>query len=300
MMQEQLRIRSGWSQLGIFLGLMGAALVIMSVVALAMMTGSGVQPIDPDLSNPKVLRTMKILQGVSSIVIFLVPALVFGAITFHKNLLFHLGLRNAYRPYFFLLAVICILLAFPFVFWLGELNQGIPMPEWMSRMEVDANKQLKAFLKADTKLDVLINVILIAFLPAICEEICFRGALQGIFLQIAKRPWLAIVLTSILFSALHLQFQGFFPRMFLGVVLGVLYYYSGSLWPSILAHFVNNAVQVIAISNAPEYIEKNPSMPAWGGLVSGLAVASILYVYISKGREAAAVNPPYGVKYPNL
>jgi uncharacterized protein len=287
MMEEQLRIRSGWAQLGIFLGLMGGALIIMSFVALGMMTGAGVQPIDPDLSNPKVLTTMKWLQAVSSIVIFLVPALVFGAITFQKNLLYHLGLRPAYRPFFFLLAVVCIMMAFPFVFWLGELNQGLPLPEWMTRMEKDANKQLEAFLKAETKMDILLNVLMIAFLPAICEELCFRGALQGIFLQITKRPWLAILVTATLFSALHLQFQGFFPRMFLGVVLGVLYYYSGSLWPSIVAHFVNNAVQVIAISNAPEYIQKNPSMPAWGGLLSGAAVAAVLYVYISKGKEAA-------------
>lgn len=65
--------------------------------------------------------------------------------------------------------------------------------------------------------------------------------------------------------------------MFLGVLLGAIYWYSGSLWPAIAAHFVTNAVQVVAVSYAPEYIDKNPSVPLLAALVSGVAVAGILW-----------------------
>ena len=67
--------------------------------------------------------------------------------------------------------------------------------------------------------------------------------------------------------------------MFLGVVLGALYWYSGSLWTSILAHFVNNGVQVVAVSYAPEYASENPSIPALPGIASGIVVFIILWVY---------------------
>ena len=67
--------------------------------------------------------------------------------------------------------------------------------------------------------------------------------------------------------------------MFLGVVLGALYWYSGSLWPSIVAHFVNNAVQVVAVSYAPKYISENPGMPIYAGIMSGIAVFALVWYY---------------------
>ena len=58
-------------------------------------------------------------------------------------------------------------------------------------------------------------------------------------------PHLAIWITAIIFSAIHLQFYGFIPRMLLGALLGYLFYWSGNLWLSILAHFVNNGFAVV-------------------------------------------------------
>jgi membrane protease YdiL (CAAX protease family) len=69
--------------------------------------------------------------------------------------------------------------------------------------------------------------------------------------------------------------------MFLGIVLGAIYWYSGSLWPSILAHFVNNAVQVVAVSYAPEFIEKNPPISIIAAIISGLLVWGILWMFKS-------------------
>ena len=157
-----------------------------------------------------------------------------------------------------MLAIVGILLAMPFVFWLGKLNEGIPLPHALNKLEEDTAKLMNAFLKVKSTIDIVINVFIIALLPAVAEELCFRAALQRIMINICRSPWVGIVITAILFSSLHLQFSGFLPRMFLGVVLGAFYWYSGSIWTSILAHFVNNAVQVIAASYAPQYIDKNP------------------------------------------
>ncbi len=278
-MLESLRVRSPWTQLAIFLGLLGGAFLLISFIMFGVLAQQDINPVDPDLTRPGVLSTMKLLQGLSSLVIFLLPAWLYARISFEDRPLYHLGLRRVAHLNQYIIAVLVIFAAFPLVFWLGELNQSFNLPEWMKGMEKNAAKQLEAFLKADGIGDIILNVFLIALLPAVCEEICFRGALQGIIHQMVRSPWLAIIITGFLFAALHFQFQGLLPRMFLGILLGALYWYSGSLWPSILAHFVNNATQVIAVSNAPEYIEKNPSVPAYAGIISAVVVAGLLYLY---------------------
>jgi uncharacterized protein len=289
-----LRVKSPLSQLGIFLGLFGASFILASLLMAMIILAKGIPVAEMarlDWTSPRVISAMKLVQALSSVLIFLVPALVFAFITFRQKPLYFLGLKSTDNKQMYLLAVLAILLAFPFVMWLGEMNQYIPMPKWMNDLEKDATKQMEAFLKAENTTDVLVNVFIIALLPAICEEICFRGALQRIVINITKNAWVGIILTSVFFSALHMQFQGFFPRMFLGMLLGAIYWYSGSLWPSILAHFVNNAVQVIAVSKAPEYIDKNPSVSIWLALISGLLVWAILWVF--KSFSTVSYNKVY-------
>jgi membrane protease YdiL (CAAX protease family) len=259
-----LRVKSPWSQLGIFLGLFGGFFFIGSMIMLIVMLGMGIPVAElgkMDWSKPKLLSAMKLVQALSSVLMFLLPAFFYSLITFHRRPFYFLGAKSAERSSSYWFAVITIIVAFPLVVWLGNINQLIPLPQWMIDLEKDATKQMEAFLKAGSFKDVLINVIIIVLLPAICEEICFRGALKRIVINITKSPWMGIIITSIMFSALHLQFQGFLPRMFLGVLLGAIYWYSGSIWPGVAAHFVNNAVQVVAVSYFPEYIAKNPEMP---------------------------------------
>ena len=56
---------------------------------------------------------------------------------------------------------------------------------------------------------------------------------------------MAVWTTAILFSAMHIQFYGFLPRMLLGAMLGYMLVWSGSLWLPILAHFINNGAAVV-------------------------------------------------------
>jgi uncharacterized protein len=205
--------------------------------------------------------------------------LLFARLTFTGNYWYFLGFRNAEKSNMYVLAVVGILLALPFVFWLGDLNQKIPLPEQLIKMEEQSSQQMAAFLKIRSSLDIVINVFIIALLPAICEELFFRGVLQRIIIQMTRNPWVGIVITAILFSSLHMQFLGFLPRMFLGFVLGAFYWFSGSIWTSMIAHFVNNAVQVIIASYVPKYIDKNPATPVLAAVVSGIVIWAILWYF---------------------
>ncbi|HUQ67366.1 MAG TPA: type II CAAX endopeptidase family protein [Flavitalea sp.] len=283
-----LRVKSPWSHLGIFLGLLGGGFIIgyliMGIIAFSMGLQNATAMGKLDWSKPQVLSVMKVIQAVSSVLIFFLPSYIFGLIVYSGKTTNFLGFKPASIKPMYVLAIILILVSFPFVFWLGEINQLVSLPKWMGDMEQEATKQMQQFLKAGNMGEVILNVVIIALLPAICEEVCFRGALQRIMIHITKNAWTGIIITSILFSALHLQFQGFLPRMFLGIILGAIYWYSGSLWTSILAHFVNNALQVIVVSYAPAYIEKNPPVPVFLALLSGLLIVGLLWIFKSYSR----------------
>jgi membrane protease YdiL (CAAX protease family) len=230
------------------------------------------------IDNPRYIGVFKFSQIISSVTIFLVPALLYARLTSRDRPFEFLGFRPAQRPYFYALAVAILVLSFPLEGWLGEINQKVHLPAWMTGAEKEVDKQMIAYLKVNSSIDIIVNVIMIAVLPAICEEACFRGGLQRILIQAFKSPWAGIIVTAIFFSAFHMQFAGFLPRMFLGILLGAIYWYSGSLWASILAHFFTNGIQVVAASYYPRLITENPSVPIYAALISLVIVVGLLSV----------------------
>ena len=115
----------------------------------------------------------------------------------------------------------------------------------MKASEEQAAALTEAFLKMSTPGELIFNLFMIALIPAIGEELLFRGIVQNIFSRWLKNNHAAVWFTAILFSAMHMQFYGFIPRLMLGAMLGYLLVWSGNLWWPIIAHFVNNAAAVI-------------------------------------------------------
>lgn len=276
-MRGHLHLESPWRQLGLFIGLFCLSFLFTIFLSLIIYNVNGIEKID--WANSRMIGVAKLVQAISSVLLFILPVYLFARFTFSGNYGYHLGFRKAEKSNMYVLSVVGIFLAMPFVFWLGDLNQRIPLPENLIKMEEESSHQMAAFLKLRGPLDIIINVFIIALLPAVCEELFFRSGLQRIIIQITRNPWAGIVLTSVLFSALHMQFMGFLPRMFLGIVLGAFYWFSGSIYTSVIAHFVNNAVQVIGASYAPKYIEKNPETPVLAAIVSGITVWAILWYF---------------------
>jgi membrane protease YdiL (CAAX protease family) len=206
-----------------------------------------------DLDNPESLRILKYFQVVQSIGIFIIPPFILGWL-FHGNTLKYLYLDKSVNFTSVLLVLVLSFAASPFINFIGELNSNMHFPEWMSGIENwmrnaedQAEEITKAFLKVETPGGLLFNIFMIAVLPAIGEELLFRGVIQKILTDWTKSAHWGIWISAILFSALHLQFYGFIPRMLLGVAFGYLLVWSGSVWLPVIAHFINNAVAVIAM-----------------------------------------------------
>ena len=107
--------------------------------------------------------------------------------------------------------------------------------------------------------DLVFAILAIAVVPAIVEELYFRASLQKIIMDWSGKPFVAIVVTAILFSAFHFSYFGFLSRMPLGIVLGLIYYYTKTIWLPILMHFINNAIGVsalYAVRNNPKKIDQ--------------------------------------------
>ena len=93
--------------------------------------------------------------------------------------------------------------------------------------------------------DFIIVFLMVAVLPAIGEELLFRGMIQNLLGEITNRKHISVIITAFLFSAIHMQFFGFVPRFLLGMLLGFLFEWSGSLWWPVIAHFANNGSAVV-------------------------------------------------------
>ena len=202
------------------------------------------------LSNIAVLKYLQIIQTIG---IFISPAILAGWF-FSADTLEFLRMRNPKNVTLFSLSIVFLLTIafFPVIDFTGYLNQQMHLPgflggleSWMRQMEDVAKVLTEKFTTVNTLGGLAINILMIGILPAMGEEMLFRGTVQPLFNSWFKNNHAAIWVTAILFSAMHMQFYGFIPRMILGAYMGYLLVWSGSLWLPMFAHFVNNTIGVI-------------------------------------------------------
>lgn len=232
--------KSSATKIGILFLLIFVSVILHTLVGSAIVLFFSDFGLSQDLSNQVAVNYLKLLQLFSAVGLFVAPTLLYAYLTdFDYKLLFNFKRQSAF------LVIVIMMLITPFIGWLLEMNMSIPFPDWILRLGNDSEKIVESFLKMNHLGDLLFNLLVIAIVPAIGEELLFRGYLQQSFSKWLSNPHVAIIVTAVLFSAIHLHFQGFFPRFIFGVLLGYLFYWSGSLWLPILAHFVNNAQAVI-------------------------------------------------------
>lgn len=197
------------------------------------------------------LNILRYIQVLSHLGLFVVPGLMFAFLVGRKPLDYLQGQRIPGAVNLLITALIMIAVV-PVVHALMQLNQQLSLPEamsgleqWMRTTEDAAEVMMERFLNVSGTQALLFNLLMIAVLPAIGEEFIFRGAVQRIFRQWTGNVHVAVFIAAVLFSAMHLQFFGFLPRLLLGLVLGYMFVMSKSIWVPVFAHFFNNAAAVI-------------------------------------------------------
>jgi membrane protease YdiL (CAAX protease family) len=163
-----------------------------------------------------------------------------------------LGLKSNPEWLVSLLAVVFVIVILPFTNFLSYFNTNLHLPAFLSGLEDFFRNQetkmteiMESLLKPGGMGGLFVNLIVIAVIPAIGEELTFRGVIQKLLTRWFGHAHWAILITAFLFSAMHIQFLSFLPRFFLGIVLGYLFFWSKSIWLTMLVHFINNAIAVV-------------------------------------------------------
>jgi len=261
------------------------------------------------INNPDILRfgdiryrpALQIVLAAQSLGLFLAPALFLALMERQKINTFY-GFKVP-RLNLIGITILIMLISMPFMEGIAVFNQKLSLPDFLKGLEAwmrnseDALKATTVMLLSMSGIkDLLINILLIALLPALAEELMFRGALQRIFARMFKNPHVAIWISAIIFSAIHMQFYGFLPRMFLGAGFGYLYWWSGSIWYAVLGHFLNNAYAVCVAfymqqQHLPWTEESGTPQFAWYGHLISFVLTVAVFLYFKKQSDQQVSNP---------
>jgi len=197
------------------------------------------------------INEMKYFQIVQSVGMFVVPPLILARL-FNQSIAEFLQLKRSPEVSSVILIFTAIIFSYPVINFFTSLNSHLDLPrflapieEWMRDTEDYAGKITDRFLEVSTFSGLMVNLLMIAVVPAVGEELLFRGILQPVFTDWTNNKHWGIFISSVIFSAFHLQFFGFLPRLLLGLLFGYLLLWSRSLWLPILAHFFNNSFAVL-------------------------------------------------------
>jgi membrane protease YdiL (CAAX protease family) len=244
----------------------------------------------PEEITPAQLMLMRLRLGLSILLSFGLAAWVWARIQGSPASL--LSLRHQGRPWQYLLGCLLMVSVLPLLQPLAFDADSFHLPEALQGLEQWAEAE-EAYVRAMLSLLVgngslgifIINVLALALAPALAEELFFRGL---VFRTLNRRLPLhgAVWVSAAIFSLVHFQFLGFFPRVVLGALLAYAYAWSGSLWVPVALHFFNNFLAILA---STLQVTQNPDLPPGPEHVSGFTVAislvltlGILYTFYRK------------------
>ncbi|MDH5365895.1 MAG: CPBP family intramembrane metalloprotease [Cyclobacteriaceae bacterium] len=243
-------------------------------------------------SNKSFKISAYVIQGVSAIIGFIVVPVLF-MIIYEKKRINQFFIKKTSALLIALSAIIAITFT-GFNSWFVEWNANVHFPEIFSAfetyardMESRAMEMTKYLTEFESTGIFILAFIVIAVVPGIGEELVFRGFLQKYFHKAYNNIHIAIWASAIMFSAIHLQFFGFIPRMLLGALFGYLYYWSGNLIIPIVAHMANNGFMILMMYLYElDYFETNvldmenlESVPFSTFAVSGVVSFGLIYYF---------------------
>lgn len=297
-----------WQQLLYLIAVAIGCTIIGTVVSLgivALLYGRGMvwQIVQmTNTGNPDFINAFRIFIAIgNTLFVFFVPAVIFACYVVREPDEY-LKPRNYFPPVLLLLSLGFMFFFLPAIDILGYFNHQMTLPpalhdldKWIHDSEAQAGATIKLMLEMKTIGDLLISLFIVAILPALSEEFFFRGCMQTIFERWTKNTHWAVWITAFVFSFMHFEFLGFVPRFLMGAGLGYLFAWSGSIWPSVAAHCLNNGLAVWSYYAWQHHLVKtNPDSntpmfnQAWIYLLS---TATALFILVLYRRVALAHKP---------
>lgn len=287
---------SYFGQFGILIGFIGLGIIVAAIIQVIpvllnpelskTIIGASKEKIMGKLLVPENANMLRVMQFLSTLFMFFLPP-VFYAMVCHKKAFTHLGFSKPVNWQQFYFVLLIMFACLPLVGLLGQFTEALPFSEaTMNKFklaEKEYEQQIEAIGRMNNFPDFLLSLFMIAVLPAVFEETIFRGGVQNLFSRWLKAPIVAIIITSLIFSAVHFSYIGFLSRVVLSMVLGWMYYRTGNLWLSIIGHVANNAIGMTVIYvmklNNPAFkmSDAGGDFPIWAGIISTAILVLLLF-----------------------
>ena len=195
-------------------------------------------------------KWMRIAAVVQDIMLFVVPPLITAVLVTRLPAKL-LCIDKGVDARFLLSAVLTMVLSIPAMNFIIEWNESIQLPEsmagierWMRASEENAREYMNMMLGGTSVMTLIVNILIVGVLAGFSEELFFRGGLQRLLTTGGISAGWSIAIVAFIFSAVHMQFYGFVPRMLLGVYFGLALVWSRSLWVPVILHALNNSIYV--------------------------------------------------------
>jgi membrane protease YdiL (CAAX protease family) len=187
------------------------------------------------------------------------------------------------------LTFLLIIVAQPTIWFLSWLNALIPVPELFSNLQNTQMEMIEQYIRGDHMMIVMLFNM--ALVPALCEETLYRGYVMRAF-QKSWGVWPAIIVSGLIFGLYHLQLSNIIPLASLGILFAYVTWVSESIYPAIVAHFVNNGGSVLLGTYYPDsaFAEITPEAvpPIWAVIPSLLITIYIVYWMYNKHTKSSA------------
>ena len=289
----------GFALLGIILSSFLSLGIVMAT------TGGSITEMENALKDPANANLLRMIQVGSVVLSMFLPALIVAGIM-NKKPFRLLGFKKEITiqqiGFTILIVLVSIFIAGSLAILNKEIADVLGWRGWSEKLEKSYNEQVAVMLNLDSIWGYLISLFVMAFIPALCEEMLFRGGLQNFLSRATNKPWVAIMIVSILFSIVHFSVYGFLVRLFLGVVLGLIFHYTKSIWLCIAAHFFNNALAVSSIyffmnqgTNMEEAMKKDVPAAYWGFLAVPLLFLLFRSLKKTLGEPLTQTHQQHGI-----
>lgn len=223
----------------------------------------------------------KTLVAINHVLVFIISSLIFLWIFHKKNILNFLQIRH-FPPSYLILFPLALISLFPVMGYLSQWTESLTLPGYLKNLDAQSMKSLESFLTMDGLFDLIVNIIIVGIIAGTGEEILFRGILQKELMLKINHPHLSIWITAFIFSLLHFQISGFFPKLLIGSVLGYAYYFSQSLLLPIILHIFNNSLAAVTLffigSENGSSVQSQTDISALSAIVSVFVFIWIFYI----------------------
>jgi uncharacterized protein len=229
------------------------------------------------------------------IFLFFLPAVLTLWICYKRKSLQASALDKRPLSISIVLGVFWLIVSMAFIQYSYQINEAFPLPKSLIANEENVKKTMEALFSLKGFAGVFLNTLLIGVMPAISEELIFRGVIQRQLGRIFYNAHVQVWITAAFFSAIHLQFQGFLPRMILGALLGYMLVWSRSLWVPVVVHGFNNGMQVLALyamNMTPEDMKKLEEAKSLHWSIAGASLMLMLIIgkYFREKHEKVVIG----------